>query len=113
MLLLLVLGMLEVLAVLVVLKELVVFVRGEFETVKSPNFFWGENYRIQKEKNYSKNSLRQSQKSTFRVLHSIIPLLKDFRLCPTSGPTNPPPPKKKKKKNTTTTPHSQQVGVDQ
>ena len=32
-----VLGMLEV---LVVLKELVVFVRGKFETVKSPNFFW-------------------------------------------------------------------------
>ena len=40
MLLLLVLGMLEVLVVLVVLKELVVFVRGKFERVKSPNFFW-------------------------------------------------------------------------
>ena len=39
MLLLLVLGMLEV---LVVLKELVVFVRGKFEKVKSPNFFWGK-----------------------------------------------------------------------
>ena len=40
MLLLLVLGMLEVLVVLVVLKELEVFVRGKFERVKSPNFFW-------------------------------------------------------------------------
>ena len=39
MLLLLVLGMLEV---LVVLKELVVFVRGKFERVKSPNFFGGK-----------------------------------------------------------------------
>ena len=39
MLLLLVLGMLEV---LVVLKGLVVFVRGKFERVKSPNFFWGK-----------------------------------------------------------------------
>ena len=39
MLLLLVLGMLEV---LVVLKELVVFVRGKFERVKSQNFFWGK-----------------------------------------------------------------------
>ena len=34
MLLLLVLGMLEVLVVLVVLKELVVFVRGKFERVR-------------------------------------------------------------------------------
>ena len=37
--LLLVLGMLEVLVVLVVLKELVVFVGDLFERVKSPNFF--------------------------------------------------------------------------
>ena len=49
MLLLLVLGMLEVLVVLVVLKELVVFVGGIFERVKSQNFFGGGNYRIQKE----------------------------------------------------------------
>ena len=42
MLLLLVLGMLEVLVVLVVLKELVVFVRGKFERVKSQNFFLGK-----------------------------------------------------------------------
>ena len=40
MLLLLVLGMLEVLVVLVVLEELVVFVGGIFERVKSPNFFF-------------------------------------------------------------------------
>ena len=39
MLLLLMLGMLEVLVVLVLLKELVVFVGGIFENDKSPNFF--------------------------------------------------------------------------
>ena len=54
MLFLLVLGMLEVLVVLVVLVvlevlgDLVVFVGGIFERVKSPNFCW-EIYRIQKE----------------------------------------------------------------
>ena len=42
MLLLLVLGMQEVLVVLVVLKELVVFVRDKFERVKSLNFFFGK-----------------------------------------------------------------------
>ena len=42
MLLLLVLGMREVLVVLVVLKELVVFVRGKFDWVESPNFFGGK-----------------------------------------------------------------------
>ena len=42
MLLLLVLGMLEVLVVLVVLKELMMFVGGIFVRVKSPNFFRGE-----------------------------------------------------------------------
>ena len=36
----LVLGMLELLVVRVVLKELVVFVGGIFERVKSPNFFF-------------------------------------------------------------------------
>ena len=46
MLLLLVLGMLEVLLVLVVREDLVVFVGGIFERVKSSNFF-EENYRIQ------------------------------------------------------------------
>ena len=42
MLLLLVLGMQEVLVVLVVLKELVVFARGKFERVKSTNFISGK-----------------------------------------------------------------------
>jgi hypothetical protein len=56
-LLLLVLGMLEVLVVLVVLKELMVFVGGIFERVKSPNFFW-ENYRIQKENCWRKKNLK-------------------------------------------------------
>ena len=40
MLLLLVLGMLEVLVVLLVLKELMVFVGGIFEKDKSLNLFW-------------------------------------------------------------------------
>ena len=51
MLLLLVLGMLEVLVVLVVLKELVVFVRGKFERLKFPSFFWG-NIEESKKKNF-------------------------------------------------------------
>ena len=42
MILLLVLGMIEVLVVLLVLKELIVFVGGIFERVKSPNFFLGK-----------------------------------------------------------------------
>ena len=42
MLLLLVLGMMEVLVVLVVLKELVVFVGGIFGRVKSQNLFLGK-----------------------------------------------------------------------
>ena len=58
MLLLLVLGMQEVLVVLVVLKELVVFERGKFERVKSQNFFWGENYRIQKENLWGKKKTK-------------------------------------------------------
>ena len=45
MLLLLVLEMLEV---LLVLKELVVFLKGKFERIKSP-FFFMENYSIPKE----------------------------------------------------------------
>ena len=40
MLLLLVLGMLEVLVVLVVLEELMMFVGGIFERVKSKNYFF-------------------------------------------------------------------------
>ena len=42
MLLLLLLGILEVLVVLAVLKKLMVFVGGIFERIKSPNFFWGK-----------------------------------------------------------------------
>ena len=42
MLLRLVLGMLEVLVVLVVLKEMVVIVEGIFERVKSPHFSMGK-----------------------------------------------------------------------
>ena len=42
MLLLLVLRMLEVMVVLLVLKELIVFVGGIFERVKSQNSFLGE-----------------------------------------------------------------------
>ena len=60
MLLLLVLGMLEVLVVLLVLKEPVVFVGGIFERVKSPMFFW-ENYRIQKENFSRKKNLKNPQ----------------------------------------------------
>ena len=50
MLLLLVLGMLEVMVVLVVLKELVVFVRGIFERVKSPQKNLGKIIKSKKEK---------------------------------------------------------------
>ena len=48
MLLLLGLGMLEVLVVLVVLKEMVVFVGGIYERLKSQNLK-KKNYRIKKE----------------------------------------------------------------
>ena len=40
--------MLEVLVVLVGLKELVVFVRDKFERVKSPNFFLGKIVEFKK-----------------------------------------------------------------
>ena len=79
MLLLLVLGMLEVLVVLVVLKELMVFVGGIFEKVKSPNFFWWKI--IESKKNFfdiNKDLKILKTKSKiqlyFRVVHSIIPL---------------------------------------
>ena len=49
------LGMLEV---LVVLKELVVFVGGMFESVESPNFFRGENFRIPLKKFGAKKDLK-------------------------------------------------------
>ena len=75
MLLLLMLGMLEVMVVLVVLKELIVFVGGIFERVKSQNSFLGKiiesKNTIFGAKKRSKN--RQSQKSTF-TLESYIAL---------------------------------------
>ena len=76
MLLLLVLGMLEV---LVVLKELVVFVRGKFERVKSPNFFWGKIIESKKKifgakKNQKILKMKSKIHIYFRVVHSIIPL---------------------------------------
>ena len=79
MLLLLVLGMLEVLVVQVVLKELMVFVGGIFERVKSPNFFGGKNIESKKNIFGSKKDLKiPNTKSKihlyFRVVHSIIPL---------------------------------------
>ena len=40
---------LEVLVVLVVLKELLVFKRGNFEWVKSPNFFLGKIIEYKKQ----------------------------------------------------------------
>ena len=76
MLLLLVLGMLEV---LVVLKELVVFVRGKFERVISLNFFWGKIIESKKKIFGAKKNLKILKTKSkihlyFRVLHSIIPL---------------------------------------
>ena len=78
MLLLLVLGMLEV---LVVLKDLVVFVGGVFERVKSPPKIGG-NYRIHKEKRCRNKNLKTHKTKSkvhlyFTVLHSIIPLKKN------------------------------------
>ena len=92
MLLLLVLGMLEVLVVLVVLKELVVFVRGKFERVKSPNFFWGKIIESKKKSfgaQKNKKILKTESKIHlyFRVVHSIIPLVIPdfFATCYTLG----------------------------
>ena len=56
MLLLLVLGMLEVLVLLVVLKEVVVFVGGIFGRVNPQPFFW-ENLRSNKEKFWRKKKI--------------------------------------------------------
>ena len=80
MLLLLVLGMLEVLVVLVVLNELVVFVRGKFERVKSQNFFLGKIIESKKKIFGAKKNLKILKTKSkihlyFRVVHSIIPLL--------------------------------------
>ena len=70
---------LEMLEVLVVLKELVVFVRGKFETVKSPNFFWGKIIESKKKIFGAKRNLKILKTKSkihlyFRVAHSIIPL---------------------------------------
>ena len=76
MLLLLVLGMLEV---LVVLKELVVFVGGIFGRVKPPNLFLGEIIESKK-KNFGTTKDIKIFKTKwkiqlyFRNLHSIIPV---------------------------------------
>ena len=83
MLLLLVLGMLEVLVVLVVLKELVVFVRGKFETVKSQNFFWGKIIESKKKFFGAKRNLiilktKSKIHLYFGVVHSIIPLFENL-----------------------------------
>ena len=65
-------GMLEV---LVVLKEMMVFIGGIFERVKSPNFFGGKTMNSKKKlfdpKKNIKN-LRQSQKSTFTLESYIV-----------------------------------------
>ena len=66
--------------VLVVLKELVVFVRGKFERVKSLNFFGGKIIESKKkvfgeEKNLLILQMKSKIHHYFRVVHSIIPLL--------------------------------------
>ena len=76
MLLLLVQGMLEV---LVVIKELVVFVGGIFERDKSPDFFWWKIIESEKKIFGAKKDLKILKSKSkihlyFRVLHSIIPL---------------------------------------
>ena len=77
MLLLLVLGLQEV---LVVLKELVVFVRGKFERVKPLNCFFGKIIESKKKIFGAKKNLKILKTKSkihlyFRVAHSIIPLL--------------------------------------
>ena len=70
MLLLLVLGMMEVLVMLVVLEDLVVFVGGIFERFKSPNLFlekiWNPKRKFSAQKQIQK-SLKQSKKSTLTL----------------------------------------------
>ena len=66
--------MLEVLVVLVVLKELVVFVGGIFERVKSPNFFWGKIIESKKKIFGAKKDLKILKTKSkihlyYRVLH--------------------------------------------
>ena len=80
----LVLVMLEVLVVLMVLKELVVFVIGKFERVKSPNFFGGEIIESKKKIFGEKKNLQILKTKSlihlyFRVVHIIIPLVTIMR----------------------------------
>ena len=75
----LVLGMLEVLVVLVGLKELVVFVRDKFEKVKSQNFFGGKIIESKKKNFGAKKNLKILKTNSkihlyFIVVHSSIPL---------------------------------------
>ena len=62
-----------------VLTDLVVFVGGIFESVKSPNFLWGEIIESPPQKNGAKDLkiLKMTSKIHlyFRVLHIIIPLM--------------------------------------
>ena len=72
------------LEVLVVLKELVVFVGGIFERVKSPNFFWGKIIESKKKTFGAPKDLKILKTKSkihlyFRVLHSIIPHLINIR----------------------------------
>jgi hypothetical protein len=66
---------------LVVLKELMVFVGVIFERVKSPNFFWGKIIESKKKTVGAKKDLKIFQTKSkiylyLRVKHSIIPLKK-------------------------------------
>ena len=67
---------------LVVIKEMVVFIGGIFERIKSPNFFLGGGEIIEAKKKIigaKKDLTILKTKSKihlyFRVIHSIIPLL--------------------------------------
>ena len=72
--------MLEVVVLLVVLKEVVVFVGGIFERIKSPIFFVGKIIETNKKNFCAKKDLKFLKTKSkinlyFRVLHSIIPLV--------------------------------------
>ena len=82
------LAMLEVLVMLVVLKELVVFVGGIFERVKSLNFFWGKIIEPKKKNFGAKKNIKILKTKSkihlyFRVVHSIIPLWREGSPPPT------------------------------
>ena len=73
------LEVLEVLVVLVVLEDLVVFVGGIFERVKSSNIFWEKIIESKKKTVGAQENLKILQTKSkihldFRYLHSIIPL---------------------------------------